>query len=87
MIVSSSADDRIGRIPPSARVNYPQLGALALVLRHSWFPEDLARIIADLGLSPSPTSPAVERGPSSEVIESASRRGLINHEVHDRRTG
>jgi hypothetical protein len=77
--VSDEFDDLIGRVPPSAQVNYPQLVALALVLRHSWFPEDLARIIAEPGLSPSPTSPAVDRGPSSDVIDSASRRGFANH--------
>jgi len=77
--VSDEFDDRINRVPPSARTNYPQLVALALVLRHSWYPEDLARIIAELGLSPAPTSPAVERGPSSDVIDSANRRGLVNH--------
>ena len=53
--VSDEFDDLIGRVPPSAQVNYPQLVALALVLRHSWFPEDLARIIAEPGLSPSAT--------------------------------
>jgi hypothetical protein len=56
--------------------------ALALVLRHSWFPEDLAHIIAEPGLSPSPTSPAVSRGPSSDVIDVANRRGLTNHSAH-----
>jgi hypothetical protein len=77
--VSDEFDDLIGRVPPSAQVNYPQLVALALVLRHSWFPEDLARIIAEPGLSPSPTSPAVDRGPSSDVIDVANRRGFTNH--------
>ena len=48
--VSDEFDDLIGRVPPSAQVNYPQLVALALVLRHSWYPEDLARIIAEPGL-------------------------------------
>lgn len=75
--VSDEFDDLIGRVPPSAQVNYPQLVALALVLRHSWFPEDLARIIAEPGLSPSPTSPAVDRRPTSDV-DSANRRGFTN---------
>jgi hypothetical protein len=77
--VSDEFDDLIGRVPPSAQVNYPQLVALALVLRHSWFPEDLARIIAEPGLSPSPTSPAVDRGPSSDVIDVANRRAFTSH--------
>jgi hypothetical protein len=77
--VSDEFDDLIGRVPPSAQVNYPQLVTLALVLRHSWFPEDLARIIAEPGLSPSPTPPAVERGPSSDVLDAANRRGFTSH--------
>jgi hypothetical protein len=77
--VSDEFDDLIGRVPPTAQVNYPQLVALALVLRHSWFPEDLARIIEEPGLSPSPTAPAVEHVPSPEVIDTANRRGLTSH--------
>jgi hypothetical protein len=77
--VSDEFDDLIGRVPPSAQVNHPQLVALALVLRHSWFPEDLARIIAEPGLSPSSTSPAVGRGPSSDVIDVANRRAFTSH--------
>ena len=77
--VSDEFDDLIARVPPSARVNYPQLVALALVLRHSWYPEDLARIIAEPGLSPSAIPPAADRGPSSEAIDSAKSRGLANH--------
>ena len=77
--VSDEFDDLIGRVPPSAQVNYPQLVALALVLRHSWYPEDLARIIAEPGLSPSAIPPTADRGPSSEAIDSAKRRGLANH--------
>jgi hypothetical protein len=77
--VSDEFDDLIGRVRPSAQVNYPQLVALALVLRHSWFPEDLARIIAEPGLSPSPTSPAVDRGPSSEVLNAANCRRFDEH--------
>lgn len=76
--VGDEFDDLIGRVPPSAQVSYPQLVALALVLRHSWFPEDLARIIAEPGLSPSLTSPAVDRGPSSDVIDVTNRRGFTN---------
>jgi hypothetical protein len=79
--VSDEFDDLIGRVPPSQQVNYPQLVALALVLRHSWLPEDLARAIAEIGLPPLPASPAVDRGPSSEVIDSAKRRGFANHQA------
>ena len=71
--VSDEFDDLIGRVPPSAQVNYPQLVALALVLRHSWFPEDLARIIAELGLDRPPSSPRQSALASSEVIDTANR--------------
>ena len=77
--VGDEFDDLIGRVPPSAQVSYPQLVALALVLRHSWFPEDLARIIAEPGHSPTPTSPAVDRGPTSDVIDLANRRAFTSN--------
>jgi hypothetical protein len=76
--VSDEFDDLIGRVPPSAQVNYPQLVALAVVLRHSWYPEDLARIIAETTVEPSANSPAVGGSPSSEVIDSANRRSFAN---------
>ena len=76
--VSDEFDDLVGRVPPSAPVNYPQLLALALVLRHSWFPEDLTRIIAETGVEPSTNSPAVDRCHSSDAIDSANRRGFAN---------
>ena len=77
--VGDEFDDLIGRVPPSAQVNYPQLVALALVLRHSWFPEDLARIIAEPGLSLSALPPTADRSRSSEVIDTAKPRGFGNH--------
>jgi hypothetical protein len=36
---------------PSVPQQYPQLVAIALLLRHSWFPEDLADTAVWLGLS------------------------------------
>ena len=77
--VGDEFDDLISRVPPSAQVNYPQLVALALVLRHSWFPEDLARIIAEPGLSVSAIPPTADRSRSSEVIDTAKPRGFGNH--------
>jgi hypothetical protein len=77
--VGDEFDDLISRVPPSAQVNYPQLVALALVLRHSWFPEDLARIIAEPGLSLSAVPPTADRSRSSEVIDTAKPRGFGNH--------
>ena len=78
LYVSDEFDDLIGRVPPSAQVNYPQLVALAVVLRHSWYPEDLARIIAETTVKPSANSPAVDGCPSPEVIDSANRRSFAN---------
>ena len=77
--VGDEFDDLIGRVPPLAQVSYPQLVALALVLRHSWFPEDLARIIAEPGLSLSAIPPTADRSRSSEVIDTAKPRGFGNH--------
>jgi hypothetical protein len=77
--VGDEFDDLISRVPPSAQVNYPQLVALALVLRHSWFPEDLAQIIAEPGLSQSATPPTADRSRSSEVIDATKPRGFGNH--------
>ena len=76
--VSDEFDDLIGRVPPSAPVNYPQLVALAVILRHSWYPEDLARIIAETTVEPSANSPAVDGCPSPEVIDSRNRRSFAN---------
>lgn len=49
---------RVARLPAS---QYPRLLAIALLLRHSWCPEDLARTAARLGLSRAiaSTTPAV----------------------------
>ena len=84
--VSDEFDDLIGRVPPSAPVNYPQLLALALVLRHSWFPEDLTRIIAETGVEPSTNSPAVDRCPSSDVINPAVPCGFANQAAASQHT-
>jgi hypothetical protein len=49
--ISDDFDRLIGptrRLPPT---RYPQLLAIALVIRHSWSPQDLARISKRLGLS------------------------------------
>src|SRR5438093_2972741 len=77
--VSDEFDDLIGRVSPPAQVNYPQLIALALVLRHSWFREDLARIIAEPGLSSSRNPHAVECVPFPEVIDTRDRNRVASH--------
>ena len=49
---------RVARLPAS---QYPRLLAIALLMRHSWCPEDLARTATRLGLSRAiaSTTPAV----------------------------
>ena len=49
--VSDEFDNLVGPTNHLSPHQYPQLAAIALVLRHSWFPEDHARITARLGLS------------------------------------
>jgi hypothetical protein len=83
--VSDEFDELIGRLPPTARANYPQLLAIALVLRHSWFPEDLAGIIAESGLSASPHAP-VDCVHSPEVVDAANRPGPTSHSAFPTRT-
>ena len=51
--ISDDFDRLIGPtsgVPPS---RYPQLLAIALVVRHSWCADDLARVTKRLGLTPS----------------------------------
>ena len=84
--VSDEFDDLIDRIPTPTQVNYPQLVALALVLRHSWFPEDLARTIEEPGLSPTSPPLAAECVPSPEAVNAANRRVLASDSVPSRHT-
>ena len=44
----------VARLPPS---QYPRLVAIALLLRHSWSPEDLERTATRLGLQPVTPKP------------------------------
>jgi hypothetical protein len=41
----------VGRVAHLPASQYPRLLAIALLLRHSWCPRDLARMAARLGLS------------------------------------
>jgi hypothetical protein len=45
---------RVGHLPTS---QYPRLVAIALLLRHSWCPEDLERTATRLGLLPATSTP------------------------------
>jgi hypothetical protein len=48
---SDDFDVLVGRVARQPASQYPRLLAIALLLRHSWCPQDLARTAARLGLS------------------------------------
>ena len=49
--ISDDFDRLIGHTADRSASRYPQLLALAIALRHSWRPQDFARILRKLGLS------------------------------------
>ena len=49
--VSDDFDALVGRVARQPASQYPRLLAIALLLRHSWCPQDLARTATRLGLS------------------------------------
>lgn len=56
--VSDDFDTLAGPVTGQAASDYPRLLAIAVLLRHSWSPQDLARTAARLGLpSPNPAAP------------------------------
>jgi hypothetical protein len=48
----------VGRVAHLPASEYPRLLAIALLLRHSWCPQDLSRTAARLGLPRSDGGPA-----------------------------
>lgn len=48
--VDGSLEEVLGSRPRELQKRYPQAIAVALVLRHSWLPEDLACILERLSL-------------------------------------
>ena len=70
-------------IPPSIpqRRQYPQLIAIALLLRHSWFPEDLADTAVWLGL----TSTLLTESALTSSLHSSSRRSQRRQALRLRR--
>jgi hypothetical protein len=63
----------VARLPAS---QYPRLLAIAVLLRHSWRPDDLAHTAKRLGLrQPVPPSEAVPT-PDSHTSALRGRRGL-----------
>lgn len=68
--VSDEFDDLVDSIDPPRPQQYPQLVAIAVFLRHSWFPEDLDRIAVWLGLpSTLLTEPASTSSPQSATAD------------------
>jgi hypothetical protein len=51
--VSDDFDVLVGRVARLPTSQYPRLVAVALLLRHSWCPEDLERAATRLGLLPA----------------------------------
>jgi len=49
--ISDDFDVLVGRVARLPASQYPRLLAIALLLRHSWCPQDLARTVTRLGLS------------------------------------
>lgn len=55
--VSDDFDVLVGRVDRLPTSQYPRLVAVALLLRHSWSPEDLERTATRLGLQPVTSRP------------------------------
>ena len=55
--VSDDFDVLVGRVARLPTSQYPRLIAVALLLRHSWSPEDLERTATRLGLQPVTSRP------------------------------
>jgi hypothetical protein len=56
--VSEEFDVLCGRVARLPARQYPRLVAIALLLRHSWCPEDLERTATRLGLQPFTSTPS-----------------------------
>jgi hypothetical protein len=62
--ISDDFDVLVGRVARLPASQYPRLLAIALLLRHSWCPRDLARTATRLGLSrPNLTTPNLRTTP------------------------
>ena len=55
--ISDDFDVLVGRVARLPTSQYPRLIAVALLLRHSWSPEDLERTATRLGLQPVTSTP------------------------------
>ena len=59
--ISDDFDVLVGRVAHLPASQYPRLLAIALLLRHSWCPQDLARTATRLGLSRQAHSTSASR--------------------------
>ena len=59
--ISDDFDVLVGRVARQPASQYPRLLAIALLLRHSWCPQDLARTATRLGLSRQTDSTSASR--------------------------
>ena len=59
--ISDDFDVLVGRVARQPASQYPRLLAIALLLRHSWCPQDLARTATRLGLSREAHSTSASR--------------------------
>ena len=80
--ITDEFDALAGRIAPRSTKRYPGLVAIALVLRHSWCPQDLERTAIRLGLiemygpGASPTTRASTQGDRGHRRRPRTRRPL-----------
>ena len=63
--ISDDFDVLVGRVARLPASQYPRLLAIALLLRHSWCPQDLARTARRLGLSSAVASTEACLAPES----------------------
>ena len=59
--ISDDFDVLVGRVSRKPASQYPRLLAIALLLKHSWCPQDLARTATRLGLSSQTHSSSASR--------------------------
>ena len=72
--ISDDFDVLVGRVAHLPASEYPRLLAIALLLRHSWCPQDLSRTAARLGLPRPGGGPAPLTSESPTPRDRAHRR-------------
>ena len=75
--VSDDFDVLVGRVAHLSASQYPRLITIALLLRHSWCPEDLKRTATRLGLPP-----ATSRATARHLPQHRSRTSLAEPRTH-----